>query len=84
MAASLGQVEILCFLLSKGANPLVKDCRGDTPLVWGARNGHVDVMMTLVNSGAHINNRNNVSNQHCRSPAGFLVFRSFKEPYSSR
>src|SRR5690349_1342363 len=46
-AATAGHVEVVRFLLAKGARPEAKDARGMTALDRAARDGHKDVVALL-------------------------------------
>lgn len=47
-ASAAGYAELVSFLLENGADPTVKDKKGETPLFRAARNGHNEVMKVYV------------------------------------
>jgi len=46
-AADSGQLEVIKYLLSKGAELSVKDVDGDTPLNWAVYSGHKNVAIFI-------------------------------------
>ena len=54
-AANFGHVDMVSFLIRKGAKVNASDRSKDTPLTFAARNGHVDVAKVLIDSGADVN-----------------------------
>ncbi len=52
------QIEVMDFLLKKGADINAKDNEGDTPLVWVVANGKKDSAVYLLEKGADINSTN--------------------------
>ena len=54
-AANFGHVDMVSFLIRKGAKVNASDKFKDTPLAFAARNGHVDVAKVLIESGADVN-----------------------------
>ena len=55
MSAYKGHVEIVKYLLEKGANPNVRQESGVTPLAFAAIGGHTEVMEILIAHGANPN-----------------------------
>ncbi len=53
-------LKLLKLLISKKANPNVKDKYGFTPLLWACINGNFDFVKTLIESGANLNERNKI------------------------
>ncbi|EQC30461.1 TKL protein kinase, variant 1 [Saprolegnia diclina VS20] len=53
-AASEGQLEVVRFLLEKGAAIDVKTMLGRTPLHWAASEGHLEIVRLLLTKGAAI------------------------------
>jgi len=60
VAAGLGQLESLKILASKGMNLALRDIRGDNPIFWAARQGHLEVIQFLSTQGVQINQQNSV------------------------
>lgn len=55
-AAERGSVAVIEILLKYGANPLIKDCNGWTPLFWACNEGHAEaVILLLANGGVDVN-----------------------------
>ena len=64
LACMKGNVPMVTLLLDHGANPDQRDpTRGDTPLHYAAKNGHLDVMRLLERRGADVGipNRDGIS-----------------------
>lgn len=57
-AAELGDVRGMDQLLNRGADPNTADAKGNTLLMIAAREGHKEVVWTLVRHKANANNRN--------------------------
>lgn len=53
-ASQEGQVELVKFLLSKGANVHATTATGDTALTYACENGHTDVASLLLDAGADL------------------------------
>jgi ankyrin repeat protein len=58
-ASSRGKIEIVKYLISKGADLSARDVDGDTPLHWAATDGHLDIIKLLIGKGADFDSRNN-------------------------
>jgi len=54
VASSEGNAVILDLLLSQGADPRLEDSEGRSALMYAARNGHVDCVTRLIESGASV------------------------------
>jgi len=54
MAAEAGNLEMIDFLISKGADPNHRDARGITPLHEAVINGHVEATKLLLDKGADV------------------------------
>ena len=48
-----GDLEVVRFLIVKGADVNAKDDNGLTPLHWSAREGHLEVVQALIKSGSN-------------------------------
>jgi hypothetical protein len=48
-------LDVVVYLLNRGANVNVRDDNGVTPLHWAAVNGHVNCCRVLISSGAQVN-----------------------------
>jgi len=78
-AASLGSVDMLEFLLSKGADKNERDREGNCPLVWIiANDGAEELMEALVDHGASVNMQNFVG----ESPLYLAVQRNLSDKVS--
>jgi ankyrin repeat protein len=51
-------IEVIKYLLSKGAKINAKNANEVTPLHWAVAEGNVDVIDTLINAGGEVNARN--------------------------
>jgi ankyrin repeat protein len=60
VAARTGKLDAVEALLSRGADPNVKESwRGQTALMWAAAEGHATVIEALVKRGADVQTRSN-------------------------
>lgn len=57
LAADCGQIDIVNFLIGKGAKLESKDYDGNTPLFLAARHSFLTIMKTLLSNGADIEAR---------------------------
>ena len=48
-----GDLEVVRFLIVKGADVNAKDDEDHTPLHWSAREGHLEVVQALIKSGSN-------------------------------
>ncbi len=60
-ASYYGKIEVVKYLLSKGANIKARDYRGNTALLNAAWAGNTNVVVLLLENGAEINERNNLN-----------------------
>ncbi len=60
-AAYYGKLDVLKFLLEKGADISLTDHRGNTALLHAAWSGHTKVVRELLKQGANINERNKLN-----------------------
>ncbi len=54
LACQYGQVNLVNYLISQGANVHATDCMGQTPLWFASFNGHVEVIKLLIEYGANV------------------------------
>ncbi len=54
LAAGNGKLDIVKYLINKGASIDVRDCFYQTPLYWAAKSGELDMVKYLVNKGASV------------------------------
>ena len=59
IAILLGNLDIVQYLISEGANIECKTTKGLTPLHIASKKGHLDIIQYLISQGANINCRNN-------------------------
>ena len=59
-AADKGHIEIVKFLLEKGANVNIIDNYGNTPLLWAIDKKHLEMVKLLIENGANLNVENNI------------------------
>jgi len=74
-AASGGQLEVVKFLISQGADINLKQNSGATALHFACFGGHRDVVEWLIDNGADVNSKDN----NGLTPLRVAVFRSNKE-----
>uniref|UniRef100_A0A914H7B7 Non-specific serine/threonine protein kinase n=1 Tax=Globodera rostochiensis TaxID=31243 RepID=A0A914H7B7_GLORO len=60
VACGNGFQELVAFLIELGADPALEDGRGDTALIWAARNGHAHLFNTFILSPVLINATNSI------------------------
>ncbi len=60
VSAGAGHKDLVNYLQMKGAMLESRDKRGDTPLFWAARNGHVHVCRYLCDEQCNVNAVNKV------------------------
>ncbi|KAL3109084.1 hypothetical protein niasHT_012646 [Heterodera trifolii] len=60
VACGNGFQELAAFLIERGADPAHEDGRGDTALIWAARNGHAHLFNTFTLSPEVINATNSI------------------------
>ncbi|XP_053209644.1 death-associated protein kinase 1-like isoform X2 [Panonychus citri] len=58
VAAGLGQLEILKFLIKKGADFTLVDNHGDSAIYWAARQGHTQIIRYLYEKGLDVDSKN--------------------------
>lgn len=51
------------YCIQNGAEADPRDTYGQTPLYYASREGHLDTIKLLVENGADVNNKDNLSNQ---------------------
>jgi ankyrin repeat protein len=68
-AATKGNLNVLEFLITNGANVNLPTIHGETPLIKAAINGHIDIIKTLLKHKAEVNRQTNkgLSALHCAS-----------------
>ena len=56
LAATINkQIDIVSYLLEKGADPDLADVTGQSPIFWAAENKHPEMVRTLIEHGADVN-----------------------------
>lgn len=58
LAAQLGHLPMIQFLIDNNADVDLTDTQGNTPLHYASAYGHVDVIKALLEAGCHVNGRN--------------------------
>jgi hypothetical protein len=58
LASGSGKLDVVRFLIERGANIHTKDNEGWNPLHIASQNGHLDVVRMLINAGIAIDIRN--------------------------
>ena len=80
-ATNDNHIEIVKFLLKKGADMHVRDVDGDTPIYWAADAGRVEIGIYLIEQGAKIKDLNNYGDipLHYSARRGFTEFSKIYE-----
>ena len=73
-AAKHGHVEIVGYLLEKGAKLEAIDGRGQTLLTWAAKRGCMDIVRILIDNGANVNAHDNQNG----TPYTWVLKRGYK------
>ena len=63
--AKEGHAKCIEMVLDRGISPEESDIHGQTPIYYAARDGRVDVIKLLIQWGADVNHKDNISNQTC-------------------
>ena len=63
LAAKHGRTEAVQLLAKLGSNVHAKNARGETALIWAARNGHADTVTCLLQLGASTTHRGGAKHQ---------------------
>jgi len=68
--AKEGHAKCIEMILSKGINPEDSDIHGQTPIYYASRDGRIDVIKLLLQWGADVNHKDNISKRRIGQPHG--------------